>query len=99
MLIETIARKGVVEGRETASECSSSRCSLTEGALLVTLAVSIPLGTDAAVVAGTVLEVVAPGAGMLSLTPTELQTSVAKARVTGKSGTVSNGRTYSGVYG
>lgn len=53
-----------------------------EGALLVTLAVSIPLGTDAAVVAGTMLEVVAPGAGMLSLTPTELQTSVAKARVT-----------------
>ena len=62
----------------------SSFCSLTEEALLVTLAaaVSIPLGTDAAVVAGMTLEVVAERAGMLRLTPTAPQTSAAKARVT-----------------
>ncbi len=49
-------------------------------------AVSIPLGTDAAVVAGMTLEVEAERAGMLRLAPTDLQTSVAKARVTEEKG-------------
>ncbi len=61
-----------------------SSCSLTEEALLVTLAVSIALGTDAAVEAGITLEVVVPGVGMLRETPTALQTCSAKARVTGE---------------
>lgn len=66
--------------------CSCSG-SLTEDALLVTLAVSIAPGTDAAaLVAGMTLEVVAAGVGMLRDTPTDLQTSDAKARVTRERG-------------
>lgn len=68
--------------------------SLTEEALL---AVSIALGTDEALVAGgMMLEVVAAAAavGMLRETPTDLQTSDAKARVTdGKRDAVSWGCT------
>ena len=80
--------------------CRGSCCSLTEEeVLLVTPAVSIPLGADAAVVAGTTLEVVAPTAGMLRLTPTAPQTSAAKARVTEERGNVSIGRTKSGIWG
>lgn len=62
----------------------STSCSLTEEALLVTLAVSIALATDAALVAGMMLEVDTPGVGMLRETPTAPQTCSAKARVTGK---------------
>ena len=48
---------------------------LTEEALLEAPAVSIAPATDAAaVVAGTMLEVVAPGVGMFSETPTAPQT-------------------------
>lgn len=61
--------------------------SLTEEeALLVTAAVSIALGTDAAVVAGMMLEVVTLGVGMLRVTPTASQICCAKARVTKKRG-------------
>lgn len=62
----------------------STSCSLTEEALLVTLAVSIALATDAALVAGMMLEVDTPGVGMLRETPTAPQTCSAKARVTRK---------------
>lgn len=57
-------------------------CSLTEEAVLVTLADSIALVTEAAVVAGIVLEVDALGVGILRETPTAPQTWAAKARVT-----------------
>ena len=60
--------------------------SLTEEALLVTAAVSIALGTDAAVVAGMVLEAVTLGVGMLRVTPTASQICCAKARVTKERG-------------
>ena len=78
------------KGRRTRR--STSRCPLTEEeeeAPLVTLAVSLALGTttDAAVdvvVAGAALEAFAPGVGILRETPTAPQTCSAKARVTAR---------------
>ena len=79
----------MVDERETVScfkngwtRRSSALCPLTEEVLLVTLAVSTVFCSGAGVVAGTALEVVAPGVGILRETPTALQTCSAKARVT-----------------